>query len=253
MSRNTDYSEYYDFDHDVIIDLDFYLRLARQSGSPILELASGTGRVTLPLAKAGFEIYGFDISEKMLDLCRTKVRNEGLESKVHLFQADMSKFDLPRKGFNLALIALRSFMLLLSFQEQLSCLNSVYKHMNPGGVLTLNTIAPDLVKLTQKPAPFALQKEFDLLNGNHVLRKSRLVNHDFIRQVRQFEFKFEEYDQARMLVHERIVPLYTRYTFRYELQYLLERAVFELTNMFRDYERNPYDGTGEMIVVAHKI
>lgn len=250
--RNTDYSEYYDFDHDVTIDLDFYLGLARQSGSPILELASGTGRVTLPLAKAGFEVYGLDISENMLEVCRTKVRTEGMENIVHLIQADMSQFDLPHKNFKLVLIALRSFMLLLSPQEQRSCLNSVYKHMQPGGIFTLNSIAPDLERLSQEPAPFALQKEFDLLNGNHVLRKSRLVEHDFIRQVRQFEFKFEEYDQSGMLVRERIVPLYTRYTFRYEMQYLVERAGFEVLQVFRDYDRNHYDGTGEMIVVAQK-
>lgn len=250
--RNTDYSEYYDFDHDVTIDLDFYLGLARQSGSPILELASGTGRVTLPLAKAGFEVYGFDLSEKMLDVCRNKVRTEKLENKIHLFQADMAKFDLPRKDFNLAIIALRSFMLLLSPPDQLSCLESAYKHMKPGGILTLNTIAPDLERLSQEPTPFALQKEFDLPNGNHVLRKSRLVEHNFLQQVRHFEFRFEEYELAGMLVRERTISLYTRYTFRYELQYLLERAGFRVVDVFRDYDRNPYDGKGDMIVLAYK-
>jgi hypothetical protein len=125
--------------------------------------------------------------------------------------------------------------------------------MQPGGILALNTIAPDIERLSQKPTLFALQKEFDLPGGNHVLRKSRLIEHDFVRQVRQFEFKFEEYDQNGKLVRERIVPLYTRYTFRYEMQYLLERAGFKVKNVFRDYDRNPYDGSGEMIVVARKI
>lgn len=247
-----DYSEYYDFDHDLTIDLDFYLGLARRSGSPVLELACGTGRVTLSLAKAGHEVFGIDISENMLEVCRTKLRTEGIEDRVHLTQTDMSQFDLPYKDFKLTLIALRSFMLLLSPQEQLSCLESVHKHMDFGGILTLNTIAPDLERLSQEPTPFALQKEFDLPNGNRVLRKSRLVEHNFIRQVRHFEFKFEEYDLTGKLVRERTIPLYTRYTFRYELQYLLERAGFEVLDVFRDYDRNPYDGKGEMIVVARK-
>ena len=189
----------------------------------------------------------------MLEVCRFKVHTDGLEGKVHLIQADMSQFDLPYKNFNLVIIALRSFMLLLSPREQLSCLQSIHKYMQAGGIFMLNTIAPDFERLSQEPAPFALQKEFDLPDGNHVLRKSRLVEHDFVRQVRQFEFKFEEYDQTGKLVRERILPLYTRYTFRYELQYLLERTGFEALDVFRDYDRNRYNGRGEMIVVARKI
>ena len=52
-----DYAEYYDFDHAITQDIDFYLDLARQCGSPILELACGTGRLLVPLLEAGFEAY----------------------------------------------------------------------------------------------------------------------------------------------------------------------------------------------------
>lgn len=253
MSEYVDYGEYYDLDHDVTVDLGFYLEFAQQSGSPILELACGTGRVALPLAKAGFEVYGLDISENMLAICRRKVRAAGLEDQVHLFRADMTKFDLSNIEFNLAFIALRSFMHLLEPQEQISCLECVHKHLCYGGTLILSTIAPDPEKLSQEPGPFALQREFGLQNGNHVLRMVRLVKHDLARQVRQFEFRFEEYDQTGAPVHERTVPLFTRYTFHYEMQYLLERTGFEVIEVFRDYERNPYDGTGEMIVVARNI
>ncbi len=44
----------------------------------------------------------------------------------------------------------------------------------------------------------------------------------------------------------------TRYTFGYELQLLLEGVGFELIDIFRDYDRNPYDGTGEIITVARR-
>lgn len=253
MPEYVDYSEYYDLDHDVTLDLDFYREFAERAGSPILELACGTGRVTISLAEAGLEIYGLDISENMLEVCRKKVRTDGLDDRVHLFQADMTHFELPNKDFHLAFIALRSFMHLLTPQEQTSCLECVHKHLSPSGTLIITTIAPDLEKLSQKPGPFALQREFDLPNGNHVLRKVRLVEHDLIQQVRQFEFRFEEYYPAETLAQERTIPLFTRYTFRYEMRYLLEQTGFEILEMFRDYERNPYDGSGEMIVVARKI
>ena len=246
------YSEYYDLDHDVTIDLDFYREFAEKSGSPILELACGTGRVALPLAEAGFEVYGLDISENMLAVCGRKIRAARLEARIHLIQADMARFDLPKKDFNLAVIPLRSFMHLLTSGEQVSCLECVHNHLRSGGELVVTAIAPDLEKLSQKPGPFTLQRAFDLPDGNHVVRKGRLVAHDPVRQVRQFEFSFEEYDRAGKLVRERTIPLYTRYTFRYELGCLLERAGYELQDVFRDYDRNPYDGSGEMIVVTRR-
>jgi len=253
MPEYVDYSEYYDLDHDITLDLDFYRGYERDSGSPILELACGTGRVALPLAESGFEVYGVDISENMLAACRKKASAQGLDSKIHLYQADMTQIDLPVKNFSLAFVALRSFMHLLRPREQLSCLECIRDHLRPGGTFILSVIAPDPEKLSQKPGSFTLQREFNLPNGNHVLRKGRLVEHDLVKQVRQFEFRFEEYDQAGRLVHERTVPLFTRYTFRFEMQYLLERAGFEMVEVFCDYERAPYDGTGEMIVVARKV
>ena len=46
--------------------------------------------------------------------------------------------------------------------------------------------------------------------------------------------------------------MHTRYMFRYELQLLLERVGFEVIDIFRDYDENPYDGTGEIIAVTRR-
>ena len=53
-------------------------------------------------------------------------------------------------------------------------------------------------------------------------------------------------------MRERTLPLYTRYTFRYELQLLLERVGFEVVDVHGDYDRRPYDGTGEILAVARR-
>ena len=41
-------------------DLPFWQELARQQGSPILELGCGSGRVLLPLARAGYNVVGLE-------------------------------------------------------------------------------------------------------------------------------------------------------------------------------------------------
>ncbi len=107
--------------------------------------------------------------------------------------------------------------------------------------------------LAQKPdGPFVFRKDYDLPNGHHVIRRDRFVCNDVANQVQHSEIWFEEYDVVGTLVCERIVPMDTRYVFRYELQLLLERVGFEVVDVFRDYDGNPYDGTGEIIAVARR-
>jgi SAM-dependent methyltransferase len=253
MGTYVDYAEYYDVDHDTQIDIAFYLEYARQWGSPVLELACGTGRVLIPLAEAGFEIYGIDLSENMLARCRHKVAERGLDDRSHLALADMAAFDLPRRDFALAYVPVRSFMHLHAQEEQLACLRLTYEHLRPGGVFIVDVYAPDYRLLAQEPdRPFSLRRESALPNGGRLVRSDRFVRNDRVAQVQHYEIRFQEYDRGGALARERTLPLSTRYTFRYELQLLLERAGFEMVDVYRDYDKNPYDGTGEIIAVARR-
>ncbi len=117
----------------------------------------------------------------------------------------------------------------------------------------MDLYSPCLSKLAQRPEKdFSVRREFALPNGNRVIHKRRFLGTDLLNQINSEEILFEEYDPGGSLVRTRIVPLETRYTFRYELELLLEKAGFEVQSIFRDYDKNPYDGTGEIIVVAQK-
>ena len=58
-------------------DLPFYENLARRCEGPILELGVGAGRVAIPLARAGFEVWGIDSSEAVLARARAKRAGKG--------------------------------------------------------------------------------------------------------------------------------------------------------------------------------
>ncbi|MBN1352480.1 class I SAM-dependent methyltransferase [candidate division KSB1 bacterium] len=253
MPQYTDYAEYYDQDHGGDSDIAFYLDYAKKCGSPILELACGTGRVLLPLANAGFEVHGIDLSENMLNVCRLKMKQQNLFDKIHLYRANMSNFEMERKDFTLVYIAVRSFMHIFNQKDQLACLAQVYRHLRPGGYFIVNVYAPNLRKLLQEPdAAFVVTSEYELDNGNHIIRSDRFVRNDPLLQIQYSERKFEEYDRTGRLVRQRVVPLDTRYTFRYELQLLLEKVGFHVIDIFRDYAKHPFDSTGEIIMVAVK-
>jgi ubiquinone/menaquinone biosynthesis C-methylase UbiE len=59
-----------------LVDLPFYLDLAKRSGGPALEIACGTGRVLLPIAREGIVIDGVDNSLPMLRVLKSRIENE---------------------------------------------------------------------------------------------------------------------------------------------------------------------------------
>jgi len=254
LTKYVDYAEYYDCDvGNLNMDIPFFHEYAETMGDPILELACGTGRVLIPLAEAGFTIHGLDLSKNMLNIAEKKVKEKKLADKVTLTHADMADYDLPVKEFSMAFIAFRSFMHLFTQKEQLSCLECTFKHMKPGGLLIIDLYAPRYSKLAQPPDDdFKFRREYHLPNGNHVIHKRRWRGTDTVNQINTEEILFEEYSPDGELVRTRQVPLQTRYTFRYELQLLLEKTGYQLKTIYRHYLKNPYNGTGEIIAVAHK-
>lgn len=66
----------------------------KQEKSPriICDLACGTGNVTVPMSKRGYDMIGVDLSENMLDVAREKSRGEG-QDILYICQ-DMKNLDL---------------------------------------------------------------------------------------------------------------------------------------------------------------
>jgi len=253
MPEYAPYTRYYDLVTNTLYDVSFYLQYAAQCGGPILELACGTGRLVVPLAEAGYEVYGIDLSEEMLAVCREKVNRHGLSDRVTLTEGNMSSFDLPRKDFTLAYVPLRSFSHLFTQRDQMACLRCVANHLSPGGTFIVAIFAPHYKVLAQEHEGKDIKRgEFTMPDGNLVVRWERFIRNDVARQILHFRFRFEERDCSGELVNTLEAPLDMRYTFRYELQLLFEKVGFQVTDVFRDYERHPYDGTGEIIMVGRK-
>ena len=70
----------YDGMNTDLADLPFYKRwLPKKKDARILELCCGTGRLTLPIAKDGYDISGVDFTSSMLEQAKVKASEEGLE------------------------------------------------------------------------------------------------------------------------------------------------------------------------------
>jgi ubiquinone/menaquinone biosynthesis C-methylase UbiE len=138
---------FYDLQNDAKEDdLPFFREMARRTGGPILELACGSGRLTVPLAREGHRIVGLDSSNAMLDRARRRAEAAGI--RLHLIQADVRDFALP-EPFRLIFIAYNSF-LLIGPEQRATCLARVREHLGRDGLFVIDVFQPDPEKIAGK-------------------------------------------------------------------------------------------------------
>lgn len=238
-------------------DLDFYVGLAREAQPPVLELATGTGRVSLPIARAGVPIVGVDSSVEMLAVARAKLEKEpGLP--LSLVQADMRDFDLPDKGaFGLAMVPFRSFLHLTTTKDQLACLSRVHEHLRPGGLLALNFFMPDLETIAayQGRLGRVVSCRFSSsspASGNEIEiweHRQYHVHQQFIDQ----RFVYHEWDADGTLLRTTRRGYTLCYIWPREFEHLLARCGFEVEALYGWFDRRAFDaGSAEQVWVAHK-
>src|SRR5437764_11084925 len=88
-------ASFYDIEHAQFdADLDMYRNFAQLRSGPLLELACGSGRLLLPLARDGYELTGVDSSATMLKLAQEALEQVGLTERCRLVQQDMSTMKL---------------------------------------------------------------------------------------------------------------------------------------------------------------
>jgi SAM-dependent methyltransferase len=117
-------------------DVGFWRQLAQQSGGPVLELACGTGRLCVPIARAGVEIVGIDNDPVMLAaaLRRSRDRSMSGTGSPRLVAADMRRFAFTER-FPLIFVGYNSLQLLPSPAAMADCLDHARRHLSPGGLL----------------------------------------------------------------------------------------------------------------------
>jgi SAM-dependent methyltransferase len=143
-------------------DLPFWISQANQYGDPILELACGTGRITVTLAQAGFNVIGIDNAEGMLREARRKSAEAGVE--IEWVKADMRNFNLD-KAFSLIILPANTLCHLLDLGDFEACLSNVRKHLAPNGRFVIDVFVPKIELLINKPGERFPFSEYDDLDG----------------------------------------------------------------------------------------
>lgn len=172
-------ARYYDLDLlDDPGDLDLYLAMATRTGGPILELAAGSGRLALPLARAGHRVTAVDHDPAMLRRAAagagTATTTAGL---LDLVEADLTSLDLGRR-FGLAFIALNSLLLLPGPAAQRQAIRVLARHLRPGGVAIVDTVIPDAADLAGYDGRLTLDWIRDDPQTGETVSKTSSARHD---------------------------------------------------------------------------
>jgi SAM-dependent methyltransferase len=122
-------------------DRDFYVGQALRSGGPVVELGPGTGRVTLPIARAGVRVIGVDSSPEMLEICRRRAEEERLSDMVDLRLGDFRDPPVDER-VPLVICPFRSFMHLTGDADRRTALAAVRDMLAPGGRFVFDVFAP---------------------------------------------------------------------------------------------------------------
>jgi len=244
------FAPYYDLEYDhKEDDLDFYLDLAHEIGSPVLEIGAGTGRITILLAEEGHIVWGIDNSSQMLNICTRHISNlpKKISNKINLVQGDMRKFSLTTK-FPLCIIPFRAFLHNLTIEDQINTLNCINQHLLPDGIIALDMFVPLYHILSKREWQDEILED-ELAYENSGVSVFCHIEHDPEQQILNI---FNTYKQKNK--KEQTLKMIYRYIFRYEMELLLKQTGFKVEHLYGDFQKQDYNyHSGLSIFIARKI
>lgn len=232
----------YDLEHPALRgnELRFWQWAAEQSPGDVLELASGSGRVAIALARRGRSVTGLELSSLMLDRARTRTNHlpEAVQARLQWVRGDMANFSLPNQQFQLIFIAYNSFWLLTDPAAQEACLACVARHLAPGGRFILDLFPPNADDYTDETG--IAQRLAVPHRGRDILRLKDYV-YDGARHLAISDVRY--YAETPTGVSE----LLGRFSYALrlappeEVRLLLQRQGFRILQEFGTYTREPLE------------
>jgi SAM-dependent methyltransferase len=236
-------------------DVALYVGEAVRSGGSVLELGCGTGRILLPIARAGCAVTGLDASAEMLARCEQKLAAEPEEvrARVVLHHGDVRDFDLGAR-FGLVIAPFRIVQHLVSSDDQLAFLGCVARHLAPGGRLVFDAFNPKFSALVAADGTeHEDTPELALPDGRRLRRSARVLRVRWVDQVSEVEIIYYLSPGPGEPFGRHVQAFEMRWYLPAELTHLLARAGFRVTAIHGDLEGGPLtDASPELIVFAER-
>jgi ubiquinone/menaquinone biosynthesis C-methylase UbiE len=254
--------EFYAQTYDVAVsdwngEIDFYRSFASYTaarGKSVLEIACGTGRVAIRLAKDGVNVVGLDNSPPMLRVAREK--SQGM-TNIKWVEEDMRSFDLG-ESFGLIVIPGHAFQNLVKADDQVSCLRSIERHLDLDGTLIVHLDHQNLEWLGDlvrgKGEVFKEAERFVHPKTGRQIHTSRAWAYEPSTQTAIVQTVWKEVDEEGNVTDLwESGPIRLHCVFRFEMEHLLALTGFKVEALYGNFLREPLDDRSDgMIWVAKK-
>jgi SAM-dependent methyltransferase len=229
---NADVYDAWHDDMDPTEAVDFLAELAAGGpAGPVLELAVGTGRVTLSLAERGIDVRGIDASAAMVERLRAKPGGDRIPVTI----GDMADVDDGTDdAFALVFVVFTTFFFLLTQDEQVRCVANVADRLLPGGHFVLECLVPDLARYQRNQSLDTHRVDVDSV-------RLVAVRHSPARQ---------RFDGQHVLLTNgdvRLAPVAMRYAWPSEIDLMARLAGLAPAGRWGGWRGQPFDGTGSHV------
>jgi SAM-dependent methyltransferase len=246
----------------ILHDIPYYAALAEElapaarqeqeggEAPPIVELACGTGRLTIPLARAGFRMVGVDVSSAMLEGFRRRLSAETpqTQDRLTLLQHNLLELDLPRADHELILWPYNGLMLIADFDSQINALRTIRQFLRPDGRLALDIANPLMLQLGDQTTPEASYTRINRRTGN-LYTKFAMVSGLSASQTQRVHGWYDEIMPGGA-VRRTPYGFEWRAVFRYELELMLTQAGYGVEKVEGGFLGENFDAHSPKIVVT---
>jgi SAM-dependent methyltransferase len=239
----------YDLEDPSDTGVAFYSALAQEAGGSVLEIACGTGRVTIPIAKLGFPTTGLDIVPGMLE--RAKSKSAGLP--IRWVEADARTFTLHEQ-FRFIFLTGNAFQAFVTNSEQAAVLQCVRTHLHDEGLFAFETRNPLFPNTKTRAGLFPVletsekeNEQYSFINADgHEVREATTQVYDHGAQILHVTGYKRWHDGEQE--HEKMTRTALRYTFPQELIALLHYNGFSILRQYGDWNQEPLNATSPSII-----
>jgi SAM-dependent methyltransferase len=228
-------------------DVDYYLKLGKKARGPVLEYGIGNGRVALPLARAGVEVMGIDLSGAMLDDLKQQLAAEPPEVRARLSwrRGDMRSVRLERR-FALVIAPFNTILHLYERRDVERFLARVREHLAPRGQFVFDFSIPHPPDLSLDPERSYGAPRFRHPSTGELTRYSERFEYDGLRQLLLIHMQFRPEGKAAPID----TPLTHRQFFPREMEALLHYNGFRRQTWSADFSDEPPTAGSDSLVVS---
>lgn len=233
---------FYDLEHDAFVeDRDFYLNLIQEG--PVLEIGCGTGRIIEPLARAGLETHGIETSAAMLAAARRRL--QGVPN-AHLHQMSATALSLPDR-FAWVIWPLNVLWHLTELETQIRALRAARAHSIAGGSIVVDLSNPLTMQDRQNAGE--VRRRFGAKDGDDDVSGFSSAHDVESEQLLEIDLWYERVTPDGAL-RRSTTSLALRYTYRFELQLMLEAAGYRVRQLYGSYDLEPYDSDAPNLLLV---